>query len=48
MTKVTYKRKHLTRCLLTGSKNEGMTIMMESMVAGRQAWCWRRGEELTS
>jgi hypothetical protein len=34
--------------LLTISEVESMTIMAESMAAGRQAWLWRRSRELTS
>jgi hypothetical protein len=38
MTKATYRRKGLLGLTVPGG--ESMTIMVESMAAGRTAWCW--------
>lgn len=42
MTKSTYGRKDLTEGLFMALEAESM-VMVGSMVAGRQAWCWGKG-----
>lgn len=43
MTKSTYGRKELTEGLLMALEAESMIIMVVSMAAGRQVWCWGKG-----
>lgn len=41
-----YERKHLIVGLLTDSEAQTIIIIADSIVAGRQAWCWRSRREL--
>lgn len=40
MTKSIYRRKDLIGGLIMALEAESMLIMVGSMVAGRQEWCW--------
>jgi hypothetical protein len=40
MAKTAYRRKHFIKGLFIVSEGDSMTIMLGSMAASRQTWCW--------
>jgi hypothetical protein len=43
-----YKRKHLNWVWLTALEGESIIVMVGSMEACRQKWCWRKVAETST